>query len=212
MLYLTDGQAVENLKAYVHGGGLLWGTYMLGTVDENDLCYLGGIPGSDLKAVFGIISEEIDTLYPTERRHAAMGQASHELVDYCETVHPGTAKVLAAYTDGYYAGMAAVTENSYGSGTALYQACRDTGTLASQVMDKLIAEYNIPRNLAAPLPHGLTAHSRTDGSHRYLFVENYSTEPACVTLNAPMEDLLTGQRTQNLRLGSYGFCILRNET
>ena len=211
MLYLTDGQTVENLKSYVHSGGVLWGTYMLGTVDENDLCYLGGIPGSDLKEVFGIVAEEIDTLYPVERRHAVMDGGSHELVDYCETIHPNTAKVLASYSDGYYADMAAVTENRYGSGTAVYQACRDCGSLASQVIDKLIAEHDIPVNLPAPLPHGLTAHSRTDGEHTYLFVENYSTQPVSVTLPKTMEDLLTGQRVHELSLGGYGFSILRKD-
>ena len=42
------------------------GTYASGYVDENQLCYLGGFPGGVLKDVYGIISEEIDTLYPSD--------------------------------------------------------------------------------------------------------------------------------------------------
>lgn len=211
MLYLTDGGTVANLKAYVQQGGALWGTYMMGTVDENDLCYLGGFPGSDLKDVFGLVAEEIDTLYPAERHHAAMEGADHELVDYCEMIHPGTAQVLASYTDGFYAGMAAVTENRYGKGVALYQSCRDSGTLKEALADHLIRSQGLRTNLPAPLPHGLTAHSRTDGTHTYLFVENYSTVPAQVALPAPMTDLLTGDTVSGLSLGAYGYGILRSD-
>ena len=62
MLYLTDKPVIENLTAYVAQGGTLWATYMLGTVNETDLCWLGGIPAEELKDVFGIEAEEIDTL------------------------------------------------------------------------------------------------------------------------------------------------------
>lgn len=40
---------------------------MTGYVDENQLNYLGGFPGDGLKDLFGVISEEIDTLYPSDR-------------------------------------------------------------------------------------------------------------------------------------------------
>ena len=209
MLYLTDSETAANLSAYVRQGGALWGTYMMATVDENDLCYLGGFPGSGLKDVFGVVAEEIDTLYPAERHHAAVEGTVHELVDYCEMIHPGTARVLASYTDGFYAGMAAVTENRFGSGIALYQACRDSGSLKEELADRLIRSRGIHANLPAPLPHGVTAHSRTDGEHTYLFVENYSTETVTVPLHKSMTDLLTGASAAQLTLGAYGCGILR---
>ena len=119
MLYLTDGETIGNLTAYVENGGTLYGTYMMGTVDGTDLCWLGGIPGEGLKDVFGIVAEEIDTLYPTERQHTVLDGREHELVDYCEVLIPRGAKVLAAYTDGSFPGTPAVTENRYGKGRAV---------------------------------------------------------------------------------------------
>lgn len=212
MLYMADAGVVENLECYVAGGGTLYATYMLGTVDENDLCYLGGLPGSKLKEVFGIVSEEIDTLYPHERQHATYKGAEHELIDYCETVHLQGAESLACYTDGYYEGTPAVTANSYGKGMAVYQACRDSGTLAAAVMEDIMKQLGICSVLAEQnLPYGVTAHTRTDGAHQYLFVENYAekiSEP--VTLRTPMQDMLTGETVQSCRLMPYGFAILKS--
>ena len=38
MLYLTSEATIDKLTAYVAAGGTLYATYMLGMVDENDLC------------------------------------------------------------------------------------------------------------------------------------------------------------------------------
>jgi beta-galactosidase len=213
MLYLTGRETIDNLKNYVNQGGTLYATYMLGTVDDRDLCWLGGIPGDSLKEVFGILSEEIDTLYPTERQHALADGQTHELVDYCEVVQLRGAQVLAEYADGYYQGTPAVTAHRYGKGQAIYQACRDSGSLKEQVLDRLISQLSIPSavNFGGALPHGVSAHSRTDGTHRYVFVENYMDTPAeAIPLHKPMVDLLTGQQVEVCRLPAYGFAILKS--
>ncbi len=214
MLYLTGSETITNLKHYVANGGVLYATYMLGTVDSNDLCYLGGIPANELKEVFGVVSEEIDTLYPDERQHAMIGQTEHELQDYCEVVHPVGAEVLAVYSDGYYQGTPAVTANHYGTGTAVYQACRDCGSLKEEVLSHLIREHHVMSAVDTEnaLPHGVTAHSRTDGVHTYVFVENYSDQAAApVKLRGKMLDLLSSTVTDTCNLGPYGFGIFRTE-
>lgn len=212
MLYLTDSRTVENLKTYVSGGGTLYATYMLGTVDENDLCYLGGIPGNGLKEVFGIEAEEIDTLYPQDRQHARMGDQIHELVDYCEVIHLHGAQALAHYDDGFYRSQSAVTRNRYGAGQAIYQACRDSGSLKEAIFTELIRELEIRSAVETngALPHGVTAHTRTDGEHTYVFVENYSDrDSASVSLGKPMQNLLTGDVESESVLEPYGFGIFK---
>ena len=212
MLYMTDSQTVENLKNYVAGGGLLYTTYMLGTVDENDLCHLHGIPGGELKDVFGIEAQEIDTLFPEERQHAVMDGVEHELVDYCEVVHLQGAKAVATYSDGWYAGMPAVTVNPYGKGTAVYQACRDSGSLAETLLSGLLKEAGVASvvDTQEALPHGVTAHSRTDGKTTYVFVENYANpDSPTVKLRGQMQDMLTGEVTDSCTLPLYGFGIFK---
>lgn len=211
MLYLTEEATVENLRDYVNRGGCLYGTYMLGTVDGNDLCWLGGIPAGPLKEVFGIVAEEIDTLYPAERQHARMDGTVHELVDYCEMIRLAGAQALAVHTDGYYQGTPAVTVNRYGEGRAVYQACRDSGSLKDGVLDRVLRELDIHSLLQEEaLPHGITAHSRTDGTNTYVFVENYSaTETSSVKLWGEMKDLLNGGVVETCTLPPYGFGVYK---
>ena len=210
MLYMVTEETAQNLRSFVAEGGTLLSTYMLGTVDGDDLCHLGGMPGCGLRKVFGIEAEEIDTLFPHERRHASFG-GSCELVDYCETVQLKGATAIAAYEDGYYAGAPAVTEHAFGEGLAVYQACRDSGELTDRLVQRLLENCGICGNVAgSKLPHGVTAHSRTDGERTYVFVENYSAaETAQVQLHGEMEDMLTGERLAAVELPPYSFAVLK---
>lgn len=211
MLYLTGRDTIENLKRYVFNGGTLYGTYMLGTVDDTDLCWLGGIPGEELKEVFGIVAEEIDTLYPHEQQHASVGEKEFTLVDYCEVIHTRGATALANYSDGWYAGMPAATEHAYGKGIAVYQACRDQEGMKEELLSNLISRCGISSNMPCELPYGVTAHSRTDGVHTYLFLENYAEqETPQLQLPGMMTDLLTGEQVDSVQLPPFGFGIFRN--
>ncbi len=210
MLYLTDRETIGKLSGYVEKGGTLWATYMLGTVNETDLCWLGGIPAEQLKAVFGIVAEEIDTLYPAEKNTAAMCGGLHELCDYCEIVELRGAEALAAYENDWYAGRPAVTLHRFGKGAAIYQAARDSGSLKQAIFEKAAAEAGLVSNVKSALPRGVTAHSRTDGKATYLFLENYLEQQADpVTLHAPMTNMLTGEAADTVTLPPYGFAVLK---
>ena len=122
--------------------------------------------------------------------------------------------IWAVYSDGYYQGTPAVTANRYGKGTAVYQACRDCGSLKEEILSRLIRDHHVMSAVDADdaLPHGVTAHSRTDGVHTYVFVENYSDKAAApVKLKGKMLDLLGGNITDICNLGPYGFGIFRTE-
>ena len=212
MLYLVDEARAVNLRRFVENGGTLYATYALSTVDGNDLCHLGGIPGLGLVEVFGLEAEEIDTLYPHERCSAALDGQAHELVDYCEVLKLKGAKPLAVYSSGWYEGAPAVTEHSFGTGKAVYQACRDTGSLKDKVFGKLLQELELTGPLEGDIPHGVTAQTRTDGENTYVFLQNYSPAPSGpVTLRQPMTDLITGETVKEAALEPYGFRILKTK-
>jgi hypothetical protein len=61
------------------------------------------------------------------------------------------------------------------------------------------------------LPHFVTAHSRTDGVHTYVFVENYSDQSAApVKLHGEMLDLISGEKVNTCTLPPYGFGIYKS--
>jgi len=212
MLYLTDKRTEASFCRYVEQGGTLYATYMLGTVDENDLCHLGGIPGGALKELFGIVAEEIDTLYPEERQHALAAGHSCTLADYCEVVSLRGARAIAEYADGWYKGFPAATEHTYGKGRAIYQACRDDGQLKRLLLEPILEQlqFGPAVRFPEPLPEGVSVHSRTDGENTYQFVLNWSaTESRQLRLPTPLLDLCSGVISDKLLLEPYGFAVLR---
>ena len=211
MLYLTDAEVINNLKSFVECGGTLLATYMLGTVDENDLCYLGGIPANELSEVFGICAEEIDTLYPHEKYTASFLGKEYDICDYCENLSVKGAEVISEYSSGYNKGYPAITRNKYGRGMAVYQACRDIHSLKSDLISRLIEYCEIEPLVKGELAHGVTAHSRTDGETKYIFVENYSPDKcATVELKEKMKNMLSGEVIEKAELEPYGFAVLRS--
>ena len=64
--------------------------------------------------------------------------------------------------------------------------------------------------IQGPLPHGVTAHSRTDGTHTYVFVENYSgTQTHTIHLHDTMENMLNKEMTDTCTLEPYSFHIFK---
>ena len=176
MLYMADRDTIQRITAYVENGGTFYGTYMLGMVNETDLCYLGGYPAENLKEVFGIWNEEIDALYPEERVAIAFRDKRYEGIDYSELIHVKGAEILAVYDSEFYAGMPALTVNRYGNGKAYYQAFRDTGALWEDMTADILKELGIKETLACEWPEGVCIHKREADGVEYLFVQNYSGE------------------------------------
>ena len=177
MLYVTSDKMIDKLEQFVKNGGTLQCTYMLGMVNENDRCHLGGFPGGKLKDVFGIWNEEIDTLYPGESNKVELDGVTYKAVDYCELIHAKGAEVLATYGEDFYAGMPAITVNSYGKGKAYYTAFRGEDDFNDKMTELMLNECGITSDFDGELPYGMTAHSRTDGENVYVFLQNYSIKP-----------------------------------
>ncbi len=211
MLYMTDDQTINAIEEYVKNGGTFYATYMLGMVNETDLCHLGGFPGGKLKDVFGIWNEEVDTLYPGEISHVRCNTCGEEFqgMDYCELVHLRGAKSLVEYTSEFYAGYPAMTLNEYGKGRAYYQAFRDDGKFKDKILTSILAELEIKPVLPVELPFGVTATERTDGENRYLFVQNYSGTPLTLPLDKEYFDMEAKETVTALSLNAYDMRIIK---
>ena len=185
MLYSLDQAQIDRIEQYVAQGGTVVATYATGYVNETDLCYLGGFPGNQLKDVFGLTADEIDSLYPTDQNKVQWDGKSYDVVDYCELITPTTAEVLAFYGEDFYKGMPALLQNSYQAGTAYYIGCRDTGDITDRLYAQLLREKNIK---TYELPEGVTVTSREN----YLFVQNFNDHPVTVDLPGTWRNLENG--------------------
>lgn len=231
MLYLLQPDTASRLKAFVERGGQLLATYFTGYVDKDQLCFLGGFPGDGLSGLFGIVSEEIDTLYPSDRNGIRfLPEGNHEpgsafapsaqdsagdgipasmeweVRDYAEILRVKDAKVLAVYTGDFYRGTAALTCKAYGKGKAYYAAARCAPGRMRPLFSRMLSDAGIPERI---LPEGVESHVRTGKEGSYAFYLNYETSPARVE-QVYGTDMLTGKSVQGeLSLEGYGAAVIR---
>ena len=210
MLYMLRDGAAESLAAFVKRGGQLLATYFTGYVDKNQLCILGGFPGNGLADVFGVISEEIDTLYPSDRNSVTFTDGSScGLRDYAEILRVGTAEVLGTYDSDFYAGNAAVTVNSYGKGKAYYVAARIDYSKLGEIMERMLADTGIATKC---LPDGVQYHRRyADDGTSFGFYLNNTDEPQSISdvhgTNIQTQNVVDGE----LELTPLGVAIIKEK-
>lgn len=217
MLYMIRPGVAERIEKFVKDGGTFVTTYFSGMVDESDLCFLGGFPGP-LRAVTGIWSEEIDSLYDTDSNAVVFSEnnklgikGEYEAKDLCDVIHAETAEVLATYKSDYYAGMPALTVNKYGKGSAYYIASRNEQNFLVDFYNKLIQELKIKKTLDCNLPEGVTAQCRSDGEKDYIFILNFSEENKIVDIHgSEFIDMFTKMKIEEpIELEPYGIKILK---
>ncbi|MGN0182366.1 MAG: beta-galactosidase [Candidatus Ornithomonoglobus sp.] len=141
MLYMMSKETADKIRSYVADGGIYIATYLTAYVNETDLCYLGGFPGN-LKDVFGIWNEEIDSLYD-ENAVIANGE-EYRVKDFCERIHPDNdTEVLGTYKSDFYAGEPAITRHNYGNGTSYYIAARTEPDYLKKLYSNIFSDNNI---------------------------------------------------------------------
>ena len=193
MLYMMKNGVAERLCQFVNDGGILVSGFMTGYVDEDDLCYLGGFPAGELKELFGIWNEEIDTLYPEDQNRVRFAGKDYRVSDYCEIIHANTAEVLATYQDDFYAGTPAVTVHNYGKGKAYYVACRAEDAFLDSFLCSVAAEIPSARE-EITFPEGVTVRTRENETGRYYFVQNWTEDRVNINLKSELHMVESGQK------------------
>lgn len=214
-LYLASDETIDKLEKFVKRGGTLVSTYLTGWVDENDLCRLGGFPGGKLREVFGVWSEELDTLYDGESNKIKLDakldglKDEYDIVEYCDLIHAEGARVLGHYTSDFYADEPCLTVNEYGEGRAYYIAFGNSGDFMNDLVRSLCSDMGIAPCMDTTFPEGVTATMRTDGERDYIFVQNYNDVPVEIRLDSEYEDLLNGGKLDGtLTLDKFGVQVL----
>ncbi len=212
MMYIAEEKTAESLAKYVEDGGVLVATYATAQVNENDLCHLGGFPAGKLKDVFGIWSEEIDTLNPEERGGFSFLNTDYELKDYAEVIHPyDDTEILGSYTKDFYQGMPAVTCHKYGKGYAYYIACRHASPAFAKAFISMLAEkHGISYELGkTDIPAGVAVRSREGGGEKYIFLINFNRVETKVTLDRPRAVYPIEETVSEIIMPPYGVTVLK---
>lgn len=190
MLYLMTQETMAHLQTYVENGGHLISSYFTGVVNENDVIHSGEWPKT-LQEVFGVVSKEVDMLYPDETNQLLYAGEEYLIKDYCGIIECSTAEVSGEYLEDFYAGTPAVTKNSLGQGQAYYLAARTEVDFLRIFYKEIIEELQLANPLIQESVEEVSIQSRTDGKDTYHFLMNFSTKKQQVRLKKTCIDLET---------------------
>jgi len=194
-LYVADDALLKKITDYVHNGGHVLMTFKSGFTNENSAVRWELAPGP-LRAAAGFTYQEFSNL---EQSLALKGDPFHageenKVSTWAEFLQLETAKPLATYDHPFFGRWPAVTTNTFGSGTFVYEGTALSDKLQQAVVVDALrsagltsADQQLPSSVR--VKHGLNHDGQS--LHYYL---NYSSSPAEVTYTyAPGTDLLSGQ-------------------
>jgi len=181
MLYLLKPGVAERLEMFVGAGGTLVVTTQTGTVNEDDLIFMGGQPGP-LRKLLGLWVEEADALHDGEKvRIVPSPKLSVLSGDYiahevCERLRLDTAIPIAHYGSEFYSGEPCVTVNTYGKGRAYYVAFRSDDHFVNDFVTKITRELSLVNPWRSTVPAGVDIRLRISHKREYLFLLNFTPQ------------------------------------
>ncbi|HEU4325575.1 MAG TPA: beta-galactosidase, partial [Roseiflexaceae bacterium] len=209
-LYLVTDAAAQNLERYVAEGGALVMSFFSGIVDQHDHIRLGGYP-APFRKLLGLRVEEFAPYAPGETHGLSVDDGTrHGCGLWSDIIDLEGATAIAEYTDGFFAGRPALTRHTFGQGVAFYAGTRPEAEGMGWLLERVCREAGVAP--AAAVPEGVEALWREAGSVSLLYLLNHQQAPVEIPLDAPAQDLLTGQEHRGtLTLAAQGVAILRQE-
>lgn len=212
VLYMIKEGMQERLTDFVKQGGALLTTYMSGIVDQSDNVHLGGYPGP-LRELAGIWVEEIDALAPEQSNGVSLVNedltGTSNLVS--DLIHLENAEALAHYTSNFYAGMPAVTKNTFGDGTVYYFGGQLEDQLQDQLFKTIVKETDITPVIEEATK--LEIACRENAEAKFFVIINFHEEAQPLPeMFVGKTDLLTGKvLSSEMMLTQYTTYIVKEE-
>jgi len=215
-LYAAPEDLLERLNGYVRDGGYLVTTFKSGFTDEHVKVYHDAQPHI-LREAVGVTYQQFTFPKNCGLRGKLVDGLSEENLQaslFMELLMPDEGcEVLASYDHRYWGEYAAVTENAYGRGKAMYIGCG----LSEKLLRKLLAHaaeeagIDYPAGISFPV---IVRKGTNDAGHIVTYYLNYSPEDVTVKNSTGGTELLSGryvEKNEKLALGSWEFAIIETE-
>jgi len=212
-LYIADDALLQRISDYVKNGGHVVMTFKSGFANENSAVRWVRAPGP-LRQAAGFSYQEFSNLeHPLALKDDPFHVGDNNQVKYwAEFLMPEHAKALAWYDHPFFGKWPAITENSYGSGTLLYEGAFPSDALQTAILKRALDEAGLStpdENLPAAVhvDHGV---NRMGKRLHYYF--NYSSAQVAAPYDyAAGINLLDGKPVthgQQLDLGPWDLAIV----
>ena len=208
VLYMVKEGMKEALTKFVENGGILITTFMSGLVNESDNVHLGGYPGP-LRELAGVWVEEIDALAPEQTNTITFTDGTRMSCNLlCDLMHLEGAQLLASYDENFYAGMPAITKNTFGKGCTYYIGTNMGQEGIDKVLKMATQQAGVHSVVNEPTALEVVCRKTADSTHYYIF--NFKeTEIVIPDQFVGYTDLLTGKKVESgMRMKHYDALIL----
>lgn len=167
--FITDPQVVNRLEDFARAGGTVVVTNRSGVKDKHGNCILGQMLPTLFRPLCGCYVEEYDPIGEAKQRLHTVRGGRYEITGWCDLLTVETAQVWARYEDRFYAGVPAITKNSFGQGTAYYVGTVGEKALYRTLLLEVFREQGIPVIGTLPPKVEVTTRTGPGGSYRFFF-------------------------------------------
>jgi beta-galactosidase len=185
-MQMVDEQFAEKLSRYARAGGHLLITARSGWMDRTGQLWEGPL-AMPLLSLMGATIEGYDSLPEETFATVKIGERSFKWSVWGELLKPkeGT-RVLARYTDQFYAGTAAVTQRGHGRGTVSYCGVWAEPAFDEMIIEKLATQAGLQVTILPPNVHVLHREGRS-------IVVNYQDKSIEAPASADAQFLIGGR-------------------
>ncbi len=212
---IMSEQTAMLLTQYVEAGGTLIFGARTGYKDLNGQCRMAPMPGP-VASLCGISVADFTSITGTievpgllwKHNNKQIEQSAELFNDILHIQHDDV-EVLATYTSCYYENAPALTKRSQGQGQVLYYGA----AFNEAVVDELLSLLDISSPLVdwLELPEQVEVGIRQNEHADYVFLLNYSDQPASIHAKVPRTDILTGTTIDGTTtIPAYGVMILQS--
>jgi len=201
------------LEQYVRGGGKLVFGARTGYKNSNGQCYMRPFPGP-VAELCGITIEDFTlikgTIQPGKlqwKNDAVQSELISAGFNDIIQVEAEDTEVLAEYASEYYAGKPALTKRKVGQGLVYYYGAAFNEEVVDALLDDL--ELASPLNEWLSAPAQVEVGIRAASDKQYVFLLNYSNEPATIEVKQKVKELLSDEWIEDSKeIPAYGVLIL----
>jgi beta-galactosidase len=208
MSIVLEEQA-ERIRDFVQGGGTFISGVRLGIKNEANGMVQQPLPGL-LRDVMGVELQEYQPIYSEKqgvRFQNPLAGAEAECHVWSDVLEPKGATVLAQYTAAPYSGAAAITENRFGKGRAIYIGAHLDGPALARVLGALLTESAVKG--IATVPAGVEVTLRRAGGRQWMYLLNHNAGAVTIAVPGSGKDALTGTSyTGSVTLEPHGVTVL----
>jgi beta-galactosidase len=180
VLYVVSERQANTIRDFVRNGGVFVTSFRLGVKDTNSRIVQSPLPGL-LRDVIGATVTDYVPLY-TEKQSVTFSPELAEPDATCQfwydVLKPDSSKVLATYAKGRYAGQAAITQNSFGKGKAIYIGAKLDQASLARVLNQIVRSAGVRPVL--DVPPGVEVTVRQANQKTWTFLLNHTSRQQTV--------------------------------